>query len=141
MSRNATNLRRATALFIAMTLLSAVSLLAQGSGSASIDTNKKRYAVGETMTITGSGFAPNNIVTLSVLTPDKVTEYVTGVVSDGSGSFSALYAPADPRPGRYRITATDGTNSANTATTEADAIGYNKGVHNKRTVAQNDNTG
>ena len=43
--------------------------------------------------------------------------------------------------GAVKITASDVGNTATTAATEADAIGYNKGVYNKGSVAQNDATG
>src|SRR5262249_42291970 len=68
----------------------------------------------------------------TVLRPDHETDTVVGTLADGSGKFSANYTPP-LETGRYKITATDGTNSATTATTEADAIGFNKGVYKKDT--------
>src|SRR5262249_28380796 len=127
--------------YLAVMVLASATLLSAQS-SASIATDKNHYSVGETMTITGSGFSPNASVAISIDRPDKAVDYVTGVATDGSGAFSALYAPSAPAvPGRYKITASDGANSAKTASTEADAIGYNKAVYNKGTVAQNDTTG
>ena len=90
---------------------------------ATITTDKKRYYVGETMYISGSGFGSGSAINFSVVIPDKSVEYPAGVTADSSGSFlNAPYTPTNALPGRYRITATDGTASATTATTEADAI-------------------
>jgi hypothetical protein len=102
-------------------------------GAAAITTNKTKYAVGETMVISGTGFAANATITVSILRPDRVTDVRT-TTSNASGAFSLSYTPP-PIPGRYKITATDGSATANTAATEADAIGYNKGVYNKDTTA------
>src|SRR5262249_48840584 len=41
--------------------------------------------------------------------------------TNADGTFSVVYTPP-PIPGRYKITATDGIHTAETATTEADAI-------------------
>ena len=61
----------------------------------------------------------------------------SGVTADDSGAFTAQYLPADPIvPGRYKITATDKVNTATTASTEADAIGFDL-----RQCAQNDKQG
>ena len=140
MNCTARKLRRTVVSIAVMVLATVTSLL--GQSSASITTDKNHYSVGETMRITGSGFTSNSSVTISILRPDKAVDYVPGVPTDGSGAFSALYAPSAPAvPGRYKITASDGANSAKTASTEADAIGYNKAVYNKGTVAQNDTTG
>jgi len=109
--------------------------------TATITTNKPHYAVGETMIVSGTGFAPSNVIALSVQTPDHLTENVPGVTSDSAGAFVASYTPSNPQPGRYKFTASDGATTANTATTQADAIAYNKGVYNKGTTAPNDATG
>ncbi len=74
------------------------------------------------MTISGTGFTPAQGVAISVLRPDKATDYVFGVIADASGAFTAAYAPSLPLvSGRYKITATDKTFVATTAATEADA--------------------
>lgn len=90
--------------------------------TASISTNKTRYFVGEPMTISGIGFTANANITISVLRPDHVTDTLSAK-ADGSGAFSVVYSPL-AIPGRYKITATDGVNSANTATTQADAVSF-----------------
>ena len=107
---------------------------------AQITTDKQHYSIGEGMIISGTGFSPQVLITLSVLRPDHQTDLVPGVTTDTSGAFSATYTPP-LLSGRYNVTATDGANSAATATTAADAIGYNKGVYNKGTIAPNDTTG
>src|SRR5579864_987950 len=97
---------------------------------ATIVTSQKFYSVGETMTVLGKGFTPGVGIAISVLRPDHQTDVVNGTIADGTGSFSSNYTPP-LMPGRYKITATDGTNSATTATTEADSIGFNKAVYDK----------
>lgn len=121
-----------------------VVFLAFGSvlqaAGASITTSKPRYDVGEGMQIQGSGFTAGAQISIAVQRPDKIIDNVSGTIANGSGAFQAIYTPPSI-PGRYRITATDGVNVAMTATTEADAIGYNKGVYNKNQTAYNDTTG
>ncbi|MFA7250207.1 MAG: hypothetical protein WC273_11330, partial [Dehalococcoidia bacterium] len=75
------------------------------------------------MSIAGSGFLASHAITLQVEQPDKVVVTVPGVSTNASGAFSAVYNPPG-QPGRYRITASDGTNSASTAVTAGDAIGF-----------------
>src|SRR5438128_1831410 len=84
-----------------------------------ISTDKTKYSVGEPMTIAGSGFTANGTVNISVLRTDRNTDTLS-VTADGSGGFTTVYNPP-LIPGRYKITATDGTNTATTAATEADA--------------------
>ena len=71
------------------------------------------------MTIAGSGFTANGTVNISVLRTDRNTDTLSAT-ADGSGGFTTVYNPP-LIPGRYKITATDGTNTATTAATEADA--------------------
>ena len=110
------------------------------AATATVTTDKKLYSVGEGMVIRGAGFSPNVMIKLSVQRPDKLIDIVAGVTTDGLGNFTANYAPP-MEPGRYDITATDGVVSAKSATTEADAIGYNKGVYKKGSTAPDDSTG
>src|SRR5689334_1663235 len=124
-----------------------VMLLAVGAyyvkalDSATITTSKNRYDVGETMHISGTGFAPNVSITISVQLPgNNGTELAPPVTSDANGAFAdAMYTPAVPRSGRFRITATDNLGAtAHTASTEADAIGYNKAIYVKGATQPND---
>ena len=108
--------------------------------TATVTMSKTRYSVGESMQILGAGFTPGAGITLTVQRPDKIVDNVAGVAADSNGTFKATYNPPY-QPGRYRITATDGTNTAISAVTEADAIGFNKGVYNKGATAYNDTTG
>src|SRR5215472_13176851 len=79
---------------------------------ATIATDQKVYSVGQTMVINGTGFSPNANIYLTVLRPDHLTDSVLPLpLTDGSGVFTASYTPP-LLPGRYRITATDGTNTA-----------------------------
>jgi hypothetical protein len=111
--------------------------------SATITTSKSRYDVGETMHISGTGFAPNVSISISVELPgNNGVELAPPVNSDANGAFAdALYTPAVPLSGRFRITATDNLGAtAHTASTEADAIGYNKGIYKKNAPTPNDET-
>src|SRR5262249_43715461 len=111
-----------TGLFILASFVLASSMLA---ATATINTDKAKYSVGETMIISGTGFEPNHSINVSVLRPDRLTDYVLSVFADGSGAFTANYTPSDPvKPGRYKITATDAVNTATTASTEADALSF-----------------
>ena len=106
------------------------------TGTASITTDKTKYSLGESMTITGAGFTPDGPVAVAVLRPDHVTDALPTVTADGSGGFVTVYAPPSI-PGRYKITATDGTNAAKTAATEADAVNVGQNLdqcHNGVTV-------
>ena len=98
--------------------------------TATIATSQKMYSVGEGMVVNGTGFTAGASINLTVQRPDQVVDSITGVFADSTGKFTANYAPPQ-EPGRYRFTATDGVNTAKTAITSADAIGYNKGVYNK----------
>ncbi len=128
--------------FKALGLALALSLSIVGAGlgfsqSSSADavptvtTDKTKYSVGEGMVISGTGFTATSPIAISVLRPDHVTDTLPTVTSDTNGSFTTTYQPAVSQPGRFKITATDGTNSVKTAVTEADAIGYDKSGYDK----------
>src|SRR5262249_14892242 len=113
---------------------------APAQSAATIAPSQKLYPVCETMFYNGAGFPPNANFYLTFLRPDHLTDSVLPLpLTSGPGVFTASYTPP-LLPGRYRITATDGTNTAVTAVTEADAIGYNKGVYNKSATAPEDTT-
>jgi hypothetical protein len=86
-------------------------------GSPAIQTDKHQYKAGETVTITGAGFLPETAITLTVNGPDgepgpyRITDEITGVVSDSAGAFTATYT-APGIPGNYVVTASDGANTA-----------------------------
>src|ERR1051325_3553906 len=130
------------ALAVLLVLVSVTAYVVHAVTQATISTNKNKYALGETMYISGSGFAPSSAIGFSVETPSGAVEYPAGTTADASGSFSnAPYTPAQPaHPGRYKITATDGSSSATSASTEADAIGYNKAIYKKGAVLPNNDT-
>ncbi|HEV2198429.1 MAG TPA: hypothetical protein VGR73_01310 [Bryobacteraceae bacterium] len=125
-------------------VLSTLLLLAMASTmmgqTAQIATSQKTYSVGEGMVVNGTGFTPQVTITLTVERPDHLIDVVAGVTSDTTGAFTANYAPP-LEPGRYNFTATDGANSANTATTGADAVGYEKRVYDKAVFDPLDHTG
>ena len=112
-----------------------------GYSVATIATDQKMYSVGEVMTISGTGFSPQVLVSISVQRPDHQVDTMAPVTTDTSGAFKgAAYTPP-LEPGRYKFTATDGANTANTATTEADSLGYNKEGYVKGASAPEDTTG
>ncbi len=112
-----------------------------GFTTASITTDQKFYSVGQQMIVSGTGFSPTVLIALTVERPDHQIDTIPGVTTDSSGAFTA--PPYNPplESGRYKFTATDGANSANTASTEADAVSYNKGVYNKGAFTPEDITG
>lgn len=87
-----------------------------------VTTDKNKYYLGETMLISGAGFTANGNVIVSVARPDRVTDTLPATPVSAAGTFATPYTPQPSVPGRYRITATDGTNTARTASTEADNL-------------------
>jgi hypothetical protein len=105
---------------VALLLCLAMASAASGFAAATITTDKNKYSLGEPMVITGTGFAANLPITVSVLKPDKTIELLPAV-SGATGAFQVTYSQASV-PGRYKITATDGTSTATAASTEADVF-------------------
>jgi len=88
--------------------------------AASIATDKADYAAYESPVITGSGFAPNATVTVTITAPDGSTATITGD-TDEQGQFTATYT-AGLCDGAFSVTVTDGNTTA--ATTFTDANNY-----------------
>ena len=110
------------AMLVALVIPVAAPAMADTTSSATIQTDKTKYSLGETMIISGSGFTPGGTVNIEVQEPgNNGIDMLVGVTADAAGSFIATYTPPQI-PGRYKITANDGTNTALTAATEADAI-------------------
>jgi hypothetical protein len=118
------------AILSVVALVLAMAATAHGAASPTISTDKTKYSLGETMVISGSGFTANGAVDITVLRPDHETDTLPPVTADANGSFQTTYTPP-MIPGRYKITATDRSDTAKTAATEADNIGYSKRVYNK----------
>ena len=122
-------MRKISIIAILAVVASVLVLALNGSGGtstvadtiATITTDQTKYSVGETMTITGASFTADGLVDIAVLRPDHELDTLPTLTADGSGGFTTTYAPL-AIPGRYKITATDGTNTAKTAVTEADAV-------------------
>ncbi|MBI4972611.1 MAG: filamentous hemagglutinin N-terminal domain-containing protein [Candidatus Omnitrophica bacterium] len=85
---------------------------------ATISTDRSDYPPDGTPVITGSGFLPNQQVTINILGPDGNVLAVT-VQTDASGNFVFIYAPQTLLGGPYTITATDGTKNAVNTFTDA----------------------
>ena len=92
--------------------------------TSAITTDRTKYSLGDTIVISGIGFTPNGTVNIEVQLPGKNgIDTLPPVLTDSAGSFQTSYTPP-MIPGRYKITATDGTNTAKTAATVADAGRY-----------------
>jgi hypothetical protein len=122
------------ALLMVMALTIGLAGIAHAESAPAIQTDQTKYSLGETMVISGAGFTPNGIVHIEVLRPDHEIDALGIRGTGASGTFQTTYTPP-MIPGRYKITATDGIDTAKTAATEADAVGYNKEVYNKDTTA------
>ena len=87
---------------------SAVSAANYGGGTL---TGPGTATPGGTMALSGTGFLPNAPITITI-NPGGVV--VTGISSNGSGSFSAsVTAPSNA--GTYTVSATDGVNTSSTS--------------------------
>jgi hypothetical protein len=119
-----------TIIILAIGLVGAV----HAQSAPAIQTDKTKYSLGDTMIISGVGFTAGGAVNIEVLRPDHEIDSLPSVTADGAGSFQTTYTPPII-PGRYKITATDGTNIARTAATDADVgnmqlVAYNVDVNN-----------
>jgi hypothetical protein len=95
-----------------------MAALADEGGSPTVTTDKQDYIPGDTVQISGSGFAANAEVTVRVTRPDGSvvtgdgfftpwpTSYDT-VVADGEGGFQYYYI-LNGIPGQYRVEVLDG---------------------------------
>jgi hypothetical protein len=90
------------------------------TSGATVTTDQNHYPLGQPITISGAGFTAGASVTVTILLPNHTEETLTTPTTAG-GTFSVVYTPPGI-PGRYKITATDGTYTAETATTQADAV-------------------
>ncbi|MFX1414336.1 MAG: hypothetical protein ACFFA2_10965, partial [Promethearchaeota archaeon] len=86
------------------------------SDSAVIWTDKEDYSPGEIVTIYGSGFKPKSLITLTIERPDE-TDVLLYAFTDDLGDFQRYYN-LNGVAGLYKVTATDGTNSATTTFTD-----------------------
>jgi len=129
-------LTRLAIIVLAIGLIAGIASSAMAAKDPSaITTDKTKYSLGETMVIYGTGFTPDGTVNIEVQLPgNNGIDILPPVTTDGVGSFQTSYTPP-MIPGRYKITATDGTNTAKTAATVADDVGYKKGVYRKDTTA------
>jgi hypothetical protein len=92
------------------------------AGGPSVYTDKADYAPYETPVITGTGFAPNSEVTLTITAPDGGTAIVKSN-TDSEGNFNALYEGA-MGDGEFSVSATDGNNAAVTTFTDPGGSHY-----------------
>ena len=108
---------------MASSVVGAEDPVVAAGGSPTITTDKTKYSLGETMVISGIGFTADGTVNIQVLRPDHEIDTLGPVSTDADGAFQTTYSPPNV-PGRYKITATDGIDTAKTAATEADAANY-----------------
>src|SRR5216117_445747 len=99
------------------------TLPAGNTSTAGIWTDKADYAPGTTVTITGTGWAPGETVTIDVHEDPLVhDDRVLAAVADGSGNFTNQdFAPEPHDIGvRFVLTATGGTSGMRAQTTFTD---------------------
>ncbi len=145
-------------IFTSLMVLSIVAtpVMAEDSAVSSprIWTDKADYAPEETVTIYGTGFAPNSPITVNVIRPDghvdssldaesKILYRVTIIyqpdgTTDADGNFTATY-DLDGILGTYTVIATDGTNTATTTFTDGswDVYFATNGLPNGQSITIN----
>ncbi len=112
--------RLASIVLVIGLLAGSVGSVVAADDSPVITTDKTKYTLGETMVISGTGFTPDGTVNIEVQLPgNNGIDTLAPVPTDAAGSFQTSYTPPTI-PGRYKITATDGVDTAKTAATEAD---------------------
>jgi hypothetical protein len=103
---------------IAIRLSAAAALLAGApvASAATVKTSRSCYLVGQSVTLSGSGFAPSRTYVVSI---DGI--YFGNSATDGSGAFSVSFGPGGLAAGVAqsvdRLEATDGTATADTSFT------------------------
>ncbi|MGB9622752.1 MAG: hypothetical protein ACPL07_02795, partial [Candidatus Bathyarchaeia archaeon] len=110
--------RNAAIMLIASLMLLAVSAatIVKAEETTRIWTDKSDYAPEETVTIYGTGFLPESLVTVEVKRPDLTVDSWS-ITSDSDGNFTTTYL-LDGITGEYTIIAIDGTNTAATTFTD-----------------------
>jgi hypothetical protein len=101
---------------LAITLL--VPVVVWADAQAIVWTDKQDYPPGDTVIIHGFCFLANTPVNVSVTRPD-LTVGSWNLTSDNAGNLTTSYQ-LDGVTGIYTVTATDGTNTATTAFTDAE---------------------
>jgi Prealbumin-like fold domain len=102
-------------------------LLLSNTFEASVFTDKPNYQPGETAVITGSGFSPNEIITLQIIHIDDTAEGGEGhtpwnVAADAFGNFTSTWFvdPDDSAGSMFRLTATGNSSGLVAETTFTD---------------------
>ena len=156
MKRKSANIMIVLILAISITLPVNMITGVNAEGEAAIWTDKADYAPGETVTIYGTNFLPNTTIIVNVTRPDghvdssldhgtdvvyKVTvTYLEDGTTDENGDFTAAYV-LDGIEGTYNVTATDGTNTAETTFTDQTINTYEDDAHTTvRTVFKRGDT-
>ena len=70
-----------------------------------------RFSYNEMVTISGVGFQPETLITITITLPDVSIATWNDVISDMNGDFVTEYIH-DGVPGQYSVTASDGLNIA-----------------------------
>ena len=118
--------KRGTKMRLINKMLLVMLVLAPGAiaAGASLSTDQEDYAPWEIVTINGSGFDPNSVITLTMLWPDGLVD-TFDAMTDDSGGFTVWYGK-EKYEGTFTVTATDETNTA--TTTFTDATNYNTNI-------------
>src|SRR4030042_825868 len=97
-------------------LVSSFTMPAIASG-ATIWTDKPDYSPDEVVILSGEGFIPNALISITIIDPNNTTfEVFSG--TDSSGSFVYFYDNG-LMEGTYFVTVTDFTNTATTTFTDS----------------------
>lgn len=75
-----------------------------------VGSDKHDYAPYEKPVISGSGFAPNSEITITITSPEGETATLT-TFTDAQGEFVLHYSPATLTSGAYSVRSTDGARS------------------------------
>ncbi|MBN2331110.1 MAG: hypothetical protein JXC85_04810 [Candidatus Aenigmarchaeota archaeon] len=99
----------------------ALCLLVATASAAEVSTDKGDYAPGDVVLISGSGFAENAPLAVTITVPDGEDD-VLYAETDDTGAITNLEYDLDGVCGTYTLTATDGANEASTTFTDATCI-------------------
>src|SRR5690625_2902614 len=105
---------------------SAVRALDEDDASdASIEVAPGSVEVGDTITVDGSGFAPDSAVTITFTDAEGTVVGSEEVTTDGDGNFSGaeFVVPEDTAIGELAVVASDGESEAESSTTVVDDDG------------------
>ena len=103
--------------FPILTVTPTVPFTVTPTTTASVDVDNSSYTVGDSMTVTLSGFPANSTVSLTVQTTDgSNTHDLNSVTTDATGASTTVHSAPSSPTGTVEIVATDGAVSATSGT-------------------------